>query len=144
MTSTGLSLPSINRAVSDNSILYGHGVSVQAVEPVADGDAVKKFGQKLDMMASLNYPIFDPQSSVKARLLTLETGGSTQATYNKCNELALQHLERHVENNDANIKSLILSMQSDFDQRLLSLQKEYDHRFVTESLHSISFTFLVF
>ena len=77
----------------------------------------------------MQFPVVDTNASVKGRLSTLEGTASTQIAYNKQNEAALNSLSKNLHDVDGNIKTLILSMQNDFDQRLLSLKKEYDHRF---------------
>ena len=120
-----VSLPAISRSNVDNT---SYSNNMFPVEVVDDGKSIKHLNRKMEMMASLNYPDIDQQASVKARISALETAAGTQSTYNKCNDLALHLMEKHVQDVDGNIKNLLLSMQSDFDQRISSLQKEYDHR----------------
>jgi hypothetical protein len=126
--SNGMSLPHINRGHSDGGV--GHASSSYPIEMIEEENGVKKFDMKVKELAEFSFPTVDPEASVKARIQTLENSSIAQGNYNSLSLNAINNLSQNVMDVDGNIKSLMLSMQNDFDQKLLSMKKEYDHRFV--------------
>ena len=123
-----MTLPHINRAFSENSVLYNNNSNNIPITFNDDGNLQRKFDQCVDTMVHMNFPTLDALQSVKGRLNNLEATADTQSEYNKQTEQSLTYVSKNLQDVDLNIKSLILSMQNDFDQRLASLKKEYDHR----------------
>lgn len=120
--SSGLTLPNINRASSENSIYFSNGFRKIPESPKS------VFEQRVDRITALSFPVVDSEASVKSRLNTLEATAEVQTEHNKQSEQSLLSLATNIEEVDTNIKSLLLNMQTDFDLRLTTMKKEYDHR----------------
>jgi hypothetical protein len=118
-----LSLPNINRAASENSIFFSN--NGRAATP---GNPKSQYELKMEKLAAMYFPEIDAGGSVKTRLSNLEETAVSQSQFNKVNQQTLTSLSENLDAVDLNIKGLILSMQVDFDSRLMSLKKEYDHR----------------
>mmetsp|Transcript_22336 Transcript_22336/g.37366 ORF Transcript_22336/g.37366 Transcript_22336/m.37366 type:complete len:194 (-) Transcript_22336:295-876(-) len=125
----GVSLPVINSAASENNILYSNNnVPIDVIEEEGN-----KFDLDMDHLATIPFPAVDSNSSMKNRINCLEITAERQAEHNNVAHQTFTSLSNNVKHVDENIKSLLLSMQNDFDQRLAQLKKEYDHRFELQS-----------
>jgi hypothetical protein len=123
----GVTLPVIGMG-RDNTILESN--SNGSIDVIEEEDVgVDKFEQGLELMALMSFPDLDPKSSMKSRISNLETTEDVQSEYNKATQHSFINVSANLKSCDDNIKSLLISMQNDFDQRLALLKKEYDHRY---------------
>lgn len=122
-----VSLPNINRASSENSIFFA-GASTKGATNHTEQTVKSLLEKRIDRMGALDFPAMDGAASVKGRLSLLENAMDVQGDHNKQSQQTFLALSKNMEDMDGGIKSLILSMQNDFDLKLATMKKEYDHR----------------
>ncbi len=82
----------------------------------------------LSQLQAVQYPVLDPEQTMKNRISNLE---ATAATQNRSNNLTAQTFRNvgvHVNNVEFALRDIILEVQQSYESKLNAMKKEYDHR----------------